>query len=175
MIPDGTLCRSRVVTDLGAELDAIRRRRLDGYIVVAPQRTLLGGDGDRSIITFEDGIARLAYHPESDRGGPAALGRLGPGPYRVDRYELDAADLDIPHETTSLQVPPGGVAERLADDPAVADRIREAAAEQAAGDDSDPVAAFLENEAAIDDIRETARAEAHERAAEWGLEDALED
>jgi hypothetical protein len=66
-------------------------------------------------------------------------------------------------------------AERLAGNPALADRTRRLADEPDPAEDDGAVAAFLEDEAAIRDIRETARGEAESRAEEWGFEDALRD
>ncbi len=43
------------------------------------------------------------------------------------------------------------------------------------GGESDPVVAFLDDEAKVEAIREQARTEARERAAEWGLTDQLAD
>ena len=66
-------------------------------------------------------------------------------------------------------------AERLAGDPALADRTRRLAGDPDPAGDDGAVVAFLEDEAAVEDIRETARAEAESRAEEWGFEDALRD
>jgi hypothetical protein len=69
-------------------------------------------------------------------------------------------------------------AERLAGDPALADSTRRAApadrsaaAGSESGDDHSAVEAFLEDEAKIEAIREQARQEAKQHAAEWGLSD----
>ncbi|MFT4910297.1 MAG: hypothetical protein ACI9TI_001467, partial [Natronomonas sp.] len=82
--------------------------------------------------------------------------------------------LELPHRTETLRIPPGAAAERLADDAELAARIREAAAD---GNDDrteiDAIEAFLENDAAISDIRAAAREDAHERAEQWGLSEAL--
>jgi hypothetical protein len=175
MIPDGDLLRSRVVTDLAPALEDALDRRLDGYAVLAPRAALLGGaDADRGVLTFETGVPTLAYHAGTDRGGPAALADIGPGPYRLELYALDAAHLEVPHATESLRVPPGMAAERLAGDATLADRIRKTADGTATAAD-DALEAFLENEAAIADIRESARSEAETRAAEWGFEDAIDE
>jgi hypothetical protein len=67
-------------------------------------------------------------------------------------------------------------AERLAGDQSLADRTREAApADRRDDDETDPVAAFLDDEAKVDAIREQARTEARRRAEEWGLDDELVD
>jgi hypothetical protein len=177
MIPEGDLLRSRVVTDLVPAIEDALDRRLDGYAVLAPRDALLGADGadaDRGILTFEAGVPTLAYHAGTDRGGPAALADIGPGPYRFELYALDAAHLEVAHETESLRVPPGMAAERLAGDGALADRIRKATDESDAAADG-ALEAFLDNEAAIEGIRESARSEAAARAEDWGFEDAIEE
>ncbi|WP_336134428.1 hypothetical protein [Natronomonas amylolytica] len=177
MIPEGDLLRSRVVADLAPALEDALDRRLDGYAVLAPRDALLGGGGDaddRGILTFEAGVPTLAYHVGTDRGGPAALADIGPGPYRLELYALDAAHLAVPHETESLRIPPGLAAERLAGDGALAERVRQATDDDGGGADG-ALEAFLENEAAIEDIRESARSEAAARAADWGFEDAIDE
>ncbi|QLD86092.1 hypothetical protein HWV23_10250 [Natronomonas halophila] len=177
MIPEGDLLRSRVVTDLAPALEDVLDRRLDGYAVLAPRDALLGADGtdaDRGVLTFESGVPTLAYHAGTDRGGPAALADIGPGPYRLELYALDATHLGVAHETEGLRVPPGMAAERLAGDGALADRVRKATDEDDAEADG-ALDAFLDNEAAIEDIRESARSEAAARAEDWGFEDAIEE
>lgn len=178
MIPDGDLLRSRVVTDLAPALEDALDRRLDGYAVLAPRDVLLGDAEDRGVLTFEAGVPVLAYHAGTDRGGPAALADIGAGPYRFELYALDADDLAGPHDSDDLSVPPGMPAERLAGDSALADRTREVATtgRDRSRDDEcgGALEAFLENETAIEAIRESARREASRRAVEWGFEDALE-
>ncbi|TKX85377.1 hypothetical protein EXE43_13970, partial [Halorubrum sp. SS5] len=61
---------------------------------------------------------------------------------------------------------------------ALAERTREAAPDERlrdGADEDDAVAAFLADDERIDAIREQARAEARDRAAEWGLDDALDE
>ena len=174
MIPDGELLRSRVVTGLSATLEDALDRELDGYAVLSPRNALLDADDERGVVTFEDGVPTLAYHTGTDRGGPPALADIGSPPYQLELYALDAGALELPHRTGTLRVPPGAVAERLAADGELAARVREAAA----GDDrpeADTVESFLEDEAAVDDIRDAARENALERADEWGFSDAIED
>ncbi|WP_254839158.1 hypothetical protein [Natronomonas marina] len=175
MIPDGELLRARVVTDLAGPLEDALDRRLDGYAVLSPRETLLSDDGDRGVVTFEDGVPTLVYHAGTDRGGPPALADIGAGPHRLELYGLDSTHLAVPHTTDELRVPPGMPAERLAGDADLADRTRRVADEPTETDEADAVAAFLEDEAAIEDIRETAREEAQSRADEWDFEDALEE
>jgi len=175
-IPRGDLLRSRVVDDPATTLSTALDRRLTGYAVFEPQDAILLDDETRGVLTFEAGIPTLAYCTDTDRGGADALNDLaGPGPYSVDLYELDRADLAEAHEADDLRVPPGLPAERLAADRDLVTRTREAAPEERLGDDADAVATFLEDEAGIEAIREQARAEARARAEEWGLTDALDD
>ena len=175
MIPDGDLVRARVVTDLAAPLEDALDRRLDGYAVLASRDAMLADDEDRGVITFEAGVPALSYHVGTDRGGPPALADIGAGPHRLELYHLDPAHLEVPHATDELRVPPGMPADRLAGDPDLADRTRRVADEPSAPHDDGALAAFLEDEAAIEDIRETARAEAERRAEEWDFEAALEE
>lgn len=175
-LPRGQLVRSRVVADASTPLVDALDRALTGYVRLAPQESvLLDGDGV-GVLTFEDGVPVVAYHPGTDRGGAAALADLAqPGPYSAELYRLAPADLAAAHEVAELQVPPGVPAERLGGDPALADRTREAAPDgRAVGGDADPVASFLDDDEKIAAIRDQAREEAERRAAEWGLDGALE-
>ena len=175
MIPDGELLRSRVVTTLTPALSDVLERRLDGYALLSSRDALLGNDDESGVITFEAGVPVLTYHSGTDRGGPPALEDIGSPPYQFELYALEADALEFPHRTDELRVPPGAVAERLADDPDLAARTREIASETSTANVSeDTVEAFLENEAAIADIKRSAREEALNRADEWGLSDALE-
>jgi hypothetical protein len=176
-IPRGDLLRSRVVDDPGTTLATALDRRLTGYAVFEPQDTLLLDDETRAVVAFEDGVPTLAYCPDTDRGGADALGDVtGPGPYSVDLCELDRAALAEAHEADDLRIPPGLPAERLTDDRDLVRRTREIAPDERLGNEgTDAVAAFLEDEAGIEAIRERAREEARTRAEEWGLTDALDD
>ena len=86
------------------------------------------------------------------------------------------------HDTAELAGPPGMAAERLTGDPTLAERTRAAAhddcptgvAAQGEGPES-AVEAFLADQGKVEAIREQARAEARQRAEEWGLEDELAD
>ena len=51
----------------------------------------------------------------------------------------------------------------------------EAPTEEPTEEPTDPVVAFLEDEEKVAAVRERARRQARERAAEWGLTDQLED
>jgi len=178
-LPRGRLRKSRVVTDPREPLAEVLDRAVTGYAVFEPQDSLLLDADGRGVVTFADGVPVVAYHTGTDRGGPPALADLAvPGPYHVSVFELDAPDLETVHEVDELRVPPGMPAERLAGDPALADSTRRAApadapatAGAAAGDDHGAVEAFLEDEAKIAAIREQARQEAKQRAADWGLND----
>ena len=177
-IPRGTLLRSRVVSDVGTTLSRALDRELTGYATLVPQETLLLSGEARGVITFEDGVPVLAYNTVTDSGGPDALAELAvPGPYRVELYTVERSGLAAAHEEEALRVAPDAAATELADDAALADRTREAAPEErlrAADDEDDAVAAFLADDDRIDAIRERAREEARDRAAEWGLDDALD-
>ena len=178
-IPRGNLLRSRVVSDIGTTLSRVLDRELTGYATLVPQETLLLSGDAKGVVTFTDGIPVLAYNTVTDNGGPNALAELAvPGPYRVELYAVDAEALETAHEAETLRVAPGAPATELADDHALADRIRESAPDHRLDDEeeeTDAVAAFLDNDDRIEAIREQAQAEAQNRAEEWGLGDALED
>lgn len=175
-IPEGDLLRSRVVVDLGETLSTALERSLTGYAVVEPGGSLLLSGDARGVLTFEEGVPVLAYCDETDHGGVDALADLaGPGPCAVDLYTLPASALAEAHESEPFQVPPGAPAEELAADPALADRTRERAPTDRGGDDdATAVESFLADEERIAAIQEEARAEAEQRAEEWGLSDQLD-
>lgn len=175
-IPRGRLLCSRVVDDPGDALEAALDRELTGYALLAPHDALLLDADTRGVITFEDGVPVLAYEMDADVGGSAALGALAvPGPYSVDLFALSPSALSRAHGASSLRVPPGLPADRLAGDDTLAERTREAAPEDRTDDavEEDPVAAFLADGEKIEAIREQARTEARERAAKWGLDGQL--
>jgi hypothetical protein len=71
-----------------------------------------------------------------------------------------------------LRVPPEAPADRLAGDPALAERTRRAAPSWRAEDtgrDTGAVVAFLEDEEKVEAIRKQAREEAEQRAEEWNF------
>jgi hypothetical protein len=173
MIPDGELLRSRVVTSLASPLEDVLERRLDGYAILSPQDALLGSADDRGVITFEAGIPALVYHAGTDRGGPPAIADIGSPPFLFELHALDADALELPHRTDALRVPPGSVAERLANDNDLAARIRSIVDD--APEQIDSVESFLDDETAITELQRTAREDAEARADEWGLSDAIED
>lgn len=180
-LPEGDLVRSRVVEDPGVALSTALDRELTGYAVLEPQDALLLDGDRRAVLTFEAGVPVLAYDAHSERGGPDALGDLAvPGPYRAKLYELPTSALADVHDTPELRVPPGMPAEELAADADLAARTRSAAPEERladgdGGDDQSAVEAFLADEEKIRAIREEARAEAEQRAEEWGFGDQLEE
>ena len=174
-LPRGTLRKSRVVTDPREPLAEVLDRSVTGYAVFESQESLLLDADGRGVVTFADGVPVVAYHTETDRGGPPALADLAvPGPYHVSVFELSEAELSSAHEVDSLRVPPGMPAERLAGDPALADSTRRAAPDDrtdtaADSDGKSAVEAFLDDEEKIKAIREQARDEAEKRAAEWNF------
>ncbi|MFC5277287.1 hypothetical protein ACFPM1_00700 [Halorubrum rubrum] len=179
-IPRGDLLRSRVVSDVGTTLSTALDRELTGYATVVPQETLLLAGDARGVLTFEAGVPVLAYNTVTDSGGPDALAELAvPGPYRVELYAVAAEALRAAHAAEALRVPPAAAATELADDPDLAERTRESAPDDRLadgdGEEADAVAAFLADDDRIEAIREQARAEARERADEWGLDGALAD
>jgi len=126
-LPRGRLVRSRVVTDPRTLLVDALDRGVTGYAVLEPQESLLLDGEGRGVVTFETGVPVVAYHTGTERGGPPALADLAAeGPYQLELFELDAADLAEVHARESFRVPPGMAAERLVGDPALAERTREA-------------------------------------------------
>jgi len=178
-LPRGRLVRSRV--GVASALEAAFSRTLTGYARIEPDSLL--ADGEPGVITFVDGVPRAAY---CDRGTGAALQRgdsrgvdalaalAGPGPCSVELYELPADALATVHDSPEFSVPPEAPAEELADDPTLAERTRERAPDDAHEGDSSALESFLADEERIAAIQEEARAEAEQRAEEWGLDDQLE-
>jgi hypothetical protein len=175
-IPDGRLCRSRTDADVGETLAGVLDRGLTGYVVFEPQGSILRGGDERAVLTFENGVPVLAYHAPSDAGGADALAALSGGLFHAESYELPADALAAAHKVDALRVPPTAPADRLAGDDALVERTRRVAPDDRLRDD-DPsaVAEFLADPDRIEAIRDEARAEAEERAAEWGLTDQLDD
>ena len=174
-LPRGSLLRKRVVADPATALETALERAVTGYLRLSSQAALLLEAEGAGVITLEEGIPVVAYHTGTDRGGPAALGDMAlPGPYGMALYELEAGALDAVHDTPDLRVPPGMPARRLAGDPDLASRTRAAAPEArrataAEGPQPSPVEAFLDDEEKIRSLKDAARSEATERAAEWDL------
>jgi hypothetical protein len=175
-IPEGRLCRSRTDADVGETLAGVLDRELTGYVVFEPQGSILRGDDDRAVLTFEDGVPVLAYHAPSDAGGTDALAALSGGVFHAESYELPADALAAAHRVDALRVPPTAPADRLAGDDGLIERTRKAAPDdRLRADDATAVVEFLSDPDRIEAIRAEARAEAEERAAEWGLTDQLGD
>ncbi|PSP55338.1 hypothetical protein BRC82_06200 [Halobacteriales archaeon QS_1_67_19] len=179
-LPDGTLVRSRVESDPAAPLATALDRELTGYAVLEPQDALLLDADGAGVVAFEDGVPIWAYHTGTDRGGADALADLAvPGPYNVELRTAPAAALAASRRP-ELTVAPGLPADRLAGDPDLADRTRAAAPDERAAEEPtddgslDAVEAFLDDEEKIAAIKDRARAEAKERAAEWDLDGELE-
>ena len=174
-LPQGRLVRRRVVSDPGTALSNALETELTGYARLESQDALLLDADGVGVLTFEDGIPVVAYHTGTDSGGQDALADIAvAGPYRLELYELAADVLADVHATRELRVPPETPAERLASDPTLAERTREAApdgrcdgATRKTDDEPSAVEAFLDDEEKIATIQERARAEAEERAAEW--------
>jgi hypothetical protein len=174
-LPSGRLVRRRVIKNSGTALANALDAELTGYARLEPQDTLLLDADGVGVLTFENGVPVVAYHTGTDSGGGAALADIAaPGPYRLELYELDGEALSSVHDVPSFRVSPGSPAERLAGDPALAERTRaRAPTERLDGSDDTPgaVESFLEDEGKIEAIREQAREEAQARAEEWGLAD----
>ena len=173
-LPQGSLVRERVVTDVETVLSTALDERLTGYARLESQDALLLDADGVGVLTFEDGIPVVAYHTGTDSAGADALADIGvAGPCRLELYELDADELTHVHDSDPLRVAPELPAERLAGDPALADRTLTAAPTERtgeAGGSSGAVEAFLDDEQKIAAIRERAREQAQERADEWGLD-----
>ncbi|MDQ2053095.1 MULTISPECIES: hypothetical protein [Halobellus] len=175
-IPEGELCRSRTDADIGETLAGVLDRELTGYVVFEPQGSILFGNDERAVLTFEAGVPVLAYHSASDAGGRAALDALTGDLFHAEVYELAADALAAAHRVEELRVAPSAPADVLADDETLVDRTRDAAPEDRLADaaGASAVEAFLADADRIDAIRDEARAEAQARAAEWGLAEQLD-
>jgi hypothetical protein len=176
-IPEGELRRSRTDADVGETLSDVLDRELTGYVVFEPQGSILLGDGERAVVTFEDGVPVLAYHPASDAGGDDALDALSGSLFHAAVYELPPEDLAAAHRVEELRVDPLAPARRLVGDGALVEQTREAAPDDRLTPEGETsaVEAFLADAESIEAIREEARAEAESRAAEWGLSEQLDD
>jgi hypothetical protein len=163
-LPESALVRSKVVTDPGEALAAALDRCHTGYLVLEPGDALLLDDAGRVVLTLEEGVPTHAEHTGTGRTGAEALRALeGPGPFEASLYEC-------PPDPRGAPVEPDRPASVLAGDPELAERARRAAPETVPAEDPDSVVAFLDDEEAINDIRERAREEAQSRAEEWGLD-----
>ena len=181
-LPEGALVRSRVETDPAVPLATALERELTGYAVFEPQDALLLDADGAGVLVLQDGVPRFAFHLAAGTNGPTALADFAaPGPFEVELRAAAADDL-AGFERPDRRVPPGMAADRLAGDPGLAERTRDAAppewcddAEGGYEDGSlDAVEAFLDDEEKIAAIRDRAREEAKERAERWGLNGELE-
>jgi hypothetical protein len=175
-LPRGRLVRQRVIEDPATALERALDGELTGYARLESQDALLLDAEGAGVLTFEDGVPVAAYHTGTDNAGPDALADIAvAGPYRLELYELDADALAPVHDTGEFRVGPGTPAERLAGDADLAARARDAAPpewverESAPAEGTSAVEAFLEDEHRIAEIRQRAREEAEQRAAEWDL------
>lgn len=162
------LVHARTVADPGAALADALERTLTGEAVFIPTATGLLDDAARGVFALDDGVPVRAYHTGTGRGGGDAVADIADaGPYRVEFY---AADRPV---CRGGPVAPGVPAEVLGDDPALAERTRVAAPEDAPAPDqsADALAAFLADDESIEAIKERAREEARSRAQRWGFED----
>jgi hypothetical protein len=186
-VPDGSLLRARTVRDLSVPLSLALDQRLTGYLRVECGGAILLDDATRGVVTLADGVPVLAYEVDNDATGPDALAELaGPGPVRVETYRVaadalaalheraEAGEGGTSHDGASCSVAPDAPARQLADDPDLADRTCELApAERQDRDDDSALASFLADEERVAAIRTEARAEARQRAEEWGLTSEL--
>ena len=173
-LPQGSLVRERVVTDIGTVLSTALDERLTGYARLESQDALLLDADGVGVLTFEEGVPVVTYHTGTDSAGADALADIGvAGPCRLELYELDADELADVHGTEALRVAPGLPAERLAGDPGLADRTLAAAPADRTGDmdaSNGAVEAFLDDEEKIATIQERAREQAEARADDWEFE-----
>ena len=169
-LPSGQPCFDRVVMAVDEPLAEALDRELTGYGVIVPQAGLLGAGTGKGVIWFDSGIPCSARHTGTGRTGSEALADIAEtGPYRVRL--VDTALPETVRERASLA--PGAPAERVAGDPDLAERTRQAAGGNSTANSDgelDAVEAFLADEDKIEAIQQQAAAEARNRAAEWGFE-----
>lgn len=170
-LPEGRLHDRQVSSDLGETLATALKESFTGYLRLAADDALLSDDG-ATVLTFEDGVPVAATHTDRDRDGADALADAAVASlYRLELRELDRTALPAVHHTERAQVPPALPAEQLVGDARLATRTREAAEDDTPETDTglDAVESFLDDEETIETIRAQARAEARERADEWGF------
>jgi hypothetical protein len=176
-VPEGALLRARTVPDLSDPLSQVLSDRLTGYLRVESGGAILLGDATRGVLTLADGVPVLAYAVGDDAAGGDALAALaGPGPARVETYRVADGSLASLHDRArheDCRVPPDAPARQLADDPELAERTRERAPAERRDRADDSLASFLDDEERVAAIKTEARAEARQRAEEWGLGDEL--
>ncbi|MFC7071802.1 hypothetical protein ACFQJ7_10175 [Halovenus rubra] len=172
-LPEGRLCRRRVVTDLATPLSRALEDSFTGYARLVPQDALLLDSDSAGILTFDRGIPVIAYHTGTGCGGTDALADIAvAGPYRVELYNLDREALATVHDMSELTVEPGTPAEQLAGVTELAQQTRDRAPDERVDQESSQhaVEAFLEDEERIAEIQDAARQEAQKRASEWGFD-----
>lgn len=176
-IPRGRLLRSQCVPDIRAVLIAAFERELTGYTIVEPTEPPLRDEQGTVVFTYEHGLPLCVYHTESGRGGQRVLSELAAiGPYRLDLYALSTDQVRPLCERTELRVPPVLPAERLCGDPELADRVNRRLSESETigaieeHETTEGVAAFLDDAAGIEAIKNAARAQAERKATEWDLD-----
>jgi hypothetical protein len=137
------------------------------------ERPLRVFDGDRLRVGAATPAERLA----GDKALAAHTRRVVDDRRRVGGRGVDASGPPAPAESGSGPSDARTRAHARTRPDAEADAEADAgpAAETDTQEPADPVVAFLEDEEKIAAIRERARKQAHERAAEWGLTDQLED
>jgi hypothetical protein len=161
------------VTDLATPLANALEAGLTGYARLEPHDALLLDASGVGVLTFSDGVPVAAYHTGTDAAGEAAFSSIAvSGPFRVELYELDPDALEPVHDNASFVVPADGPAERLAGDPDLVERTRERAPQDrlAAASSSAAVESFLEDDDAVEAVRDRARQEARTRAEQWGFD-----
>jgi len=165
----GDLTFSRVVADPSVALERALEDSVTGYAEFVPADALLLGEGGDGLVAFEDGVPVRVRHSTGPVGDDAVTALALPGPYHVRFY-----DHTDPPLGPDAAIEPDALAERLAGDPALAERTRERAPETV---DSGPdaVTAFLDDDASVEAIRERARADAEARAAELGFDPVSDD
>lgn len=174
-IPEGELLFARTVGGYAEPLADALDRAVTGCLVVRPAPSLLVGADTRGVLTLVDGVPRAAYETSDDlAGGDAVAGLASDGPARVALYAHEADRLAAIHETaTECLIAPDAPAQELADDSELARATRDRAPTES-DDRRSAAAAFLADEQRVAALRAQARAEARERAAEWGLEEHLQ-
>lgn len=173
-LPAGQPCFDRVVMAVDEPLVEALNRELTGYGVIVPQAGLLGEGTGKGVLWFDGGIPCGARHTGTGRTDSEALADIAEtGPYQVRLVEAELPE--SVRERDSLA--PGGPAERVAGDPELAERTRQASTGDTVEDpdaELDAVEAFLADEEKIAAIQEQAASEARKRAEEWGFEAATE-
>ncbi|PSQ44468.1 hypothetical protein BRD17_04090 [Halobacteriales archaeon SW_7_68_16] len=196
-VPSGRLLRSRTVADPGVVLADALDRTHTGYVIFERGPDALVTDSDRLVVTIVDGCPRGAAATDGTAGETALALLDATDPVRVEVHAADRTALGAAHDDATI-VPPDAPARRLgADD--LARRLRDHAPDDRVPDRSSPkpddgdgddgterhedaaptahdsLSAFLDDAERIERLKEQARADARDRAAELGLDAHLED